>query len=82
MGTEFYLIKDIAALSNFSVYTIKYYLKLGLIQESGRSASTNFRYFNESVLDALKKIREYRKNGVSLNKIKELITAKGCDELL
>lgn len=73
MEKDLYLIKDVASLSDFSVYTIKYYLKLGLIKESGRSASTNFRFFDRSVLDVLKKIREYRKNGISLNKIKELV---------
>jgi len=75
MERNMYLVKDIAALSNFSVYTVKYYLKLGLIKETGRSACSHFRFFDESVLETLKKIQEYRKNGISLNKIRELLGA-------
>jgi DNA-binding transcriptional MerR regulator len=38
-----YLIKDLSRLSGHSVYTIKFYLKLGLIKEAGRSHVTRFR---------------------------------------
>ncbi len=68
-----YLLKDIARLSGLSVYTVKYYLKLGLIQEIGRSPSTNFRYFNDTTLERLAQIRSHRKDKLSLNKIKSLI---------
>lgn len=73
MRTSIYLIKDIARLSGLSVYTVKYYLKLGLIKEVGRSPETNFRYFDDTTLENLKTIRSYRKNRISLNKIKELM---------
>lgn len=66
---DIYLIKDLSRLSGLSVYTIKYYLKLGLIKEVGRSQETRFRYFNNSTVDELKKIIELRKNNVSVKKI-------------
>lgn len=73
MRTNIYLIKDVARLSGLSVYTIKYYIKLGLIQEIGRSPETNFRYFDDTTLGRLKEIREYRRKKVSLDKIKNLL---------
>ena len=73
MDTNIYLLKDISRASGLSVYTVKYYLNLGLIKESGRSPETNFRYFNDSVLNDLRKIRDLRKDKISLKKIKEMI---------
>ena len=68
-----YLIKDISRLSGLSVYTVKYYLKLGLIKEIARSQETNFRYFDNQTVDDLKKIIAYKKENISLAKILELM---------
>jgi DNA-binding transcriptional MerR regulator len=64
-----YLIKDLAQLSGYSVYTLKFYLKLGLIQEVDRSPETRYRYFDDTTLERLKKIRALRKEGRSLKGI-------------
>ena len=70
-----YLVKDLARLSGLSVYTVKYYLKLGLIKEVSRSPETNFRYFSDSNLEDLKKILAYKRQNMSLrtiqNRLKE-----------
>jgi len=66
-----YLIKDLARISGHSVYTIKYYLKEGLIEEIGRSPSTNFRYFDDSTVKELEKIRSLRRKGKSIAGIKD-----------
>jgi len=66
-----YLIKDLAQVSGMSIYTIKHYMKLDLVKEVGRSPGTNFRYFDESVVERLEKIRNLRKQGLSLKEIKE-----------
>ncbi|MBU3910952.1 MAG: MerR family transcriptional regulator [Candidatus Omnitrophica bacterium] len=70
---KIYLIKDLAGLSGHSIHTIKYYLKIGLIKEIGRSPETNFRYFDSTNLDALNKIRTLRKKNKSLAEIKEVL---------
>ena len=67
-----YLIKDLARLSGHSVYTLKFYLKLGLIKESGRSPQTRFRYFDDSTVAQLSKIRTWRKERKSLADIQQL----------
>ena len=64
-----YLIKDLAKISGYSTHTLKFYLRLGLLQEIGRSPSTNFRYFDHSSYERLKKIRELQKKSYSLKEI-------------
>ena len=68
-----YLIKDLARLSGQTVYTLKYYLNIGLIKEVGRSPETHFRYFDDSTLEKLKKIRELRRENKSIAEIKETL---------
>jgi MerR family transcriptional regulator, copper efflux regulator len=68
-----YLIKDLAGLSGHSIHTIKYYLNLGLIKEIGRSPETNFRYFNDTTIEILGRIRDLRRENRSLAEIKEIL---------
>jgi len=68
-----YLLKDLAKLSGHSTYTLKYYLRLGLLKEIGRSPATNFRYFDDSCCERLKRIRRLQKEKYSLKEI--------CDRL-
>mgnify|MGYP001574893361 CR=1 FL=1 len=70
---QLYMIKDVARLSGYSIYTLKFYLKLGLMQEIGRSPETRFRYFDDSTLNRLAHIRTLRKQGKGLSEIKHLL---------
>jgi len=65
-----YLIKDLARISGYSVYTLKFYLNIGLIKEVSRSPETNYRYFDDSTIKALQSIRVLRKAGRALKEIK------------
>ena len=69
--TNIYLIKDLARLTGYSIYTLKYYLKIGLIKEVSRSPETRFRYFDDSTIEWLKRIHSLRKEGKSIKEIKE-----------
>ena len=64
-------MKDLAQVTGYSTYTLKYYLQLGLFQEMGRSPLTNFRYFDEEAVVRLKEIRTMKGSGLSLNEIKQ-----------
>lgn len=64
------LIKDLAQVTGLSVYTIKFYLQRGLIKESGRTPETNFRIFDEGTVAQLMKIRQLRRQKISLEEIK------------
>lgn len=68
-----YLLKDLAQLTGYSTYTLKYYLQLGLFKEMGRSPLTNFRYFDNDSVEQLKEIRKMQSSGLSLKEIKEKI---------
>ncbi|MCX5693009.1 MAG: MerR family transcriptional regulator [Candidatus Omnitrophica bacterium] len=70
---KIYLIKDLARMSGQTVYTLKYYLNIGLIKEIGRSPETNFRYFDDGTIERLKKIRELRRENKSIAEIKEIL---------
>ena len=74
---NFYLMKDLSRLSGHSVYTLKFYLKRGLIQEIGRSPETRFRYFNDTTVERLAQIRAWRKQRKSLGEIQLLLNADG-----
>lgn len=76
MVNNLYLIKDLARISGYSIYTIKFYLKIGLIEEIGRSPETNFRYFDQTNVGTLKDIRDLRKEGKSLKEIKEHLRSR------
>lgn len=64
-----YLIKDLARITGYSIPTLKFYLKVGIIQEASRSPETRYRYFSDATIDALKKIRLLRKQGKSIKEI-------------
>ena len=71
--SNIYLIKDLSRLSGQSIHTLKFYLKLGLIQEAGRSPQTRFRYFDDATMNQLLKIRAWRKEHKSLAQIRQLL---------
>ena len=72
---QLYMLKDVARLSGQSIHTVKFYLKIGLLKEVGRSQETRFRYFDNSTIERLSKIRGWRKQGKSLAEIGMLIKA-------
>ncbi len=74
-----YLMKDLARFSGHSIHTLKFYLKRGLIQESGRSPETRFRYFDDRTLERLSKIRAWRKEGRGLSEIQRALTQDQVD---
>ena len=75
MASSLYMLKDVARLSGQSIHTIKFYLKLGLIREVGRSPETRFRFFDDSTLQRLQHIRELRKEQKSLQEIHTMLDA-------
>lgn len=68
-----YLIKDLAKISGYSTHALKFYLRKGLLKEIGRSPETNFRYFDDSSCDRLKKIRQLQKQNHSLDEILKVL---------
>lgn len=57
-------------MTGFSIYTLKYYLKIELIREVSRSPETRFRYFDDSTIERLRKIRALRRESKPIREIK------------
>ncbi len=70
-----YLTKDLARLTGLSTDTVKFYLKIGLLSEIGRSPETNFRYFDDSTVETLNKIISLRKLKQPIREIKKSLEA-------
>ena len=66
------MISDLASATGLSRYTLNFYLKLGLIEESGRTES-NYRFFDQTVVDRLHRIIGLRNKGLPLQQIKALL---------
>jgi DNA-binding transcriptional MerR regulator len=69
---KIYMISDLASATGLSRHTLNFYLKIGLIEESGRTES-NYRFFEQAVVDRLNRIIELRSKGHSLQQIKTLL---------
>jgi MerR family copper efflux transcriptional regulator len=70
------MISDLASVTGFSRHTLNFYLKIGLIQESGRTES-NYRFFDQTVVDRLNCIIRLRQERHTLNEIKGLLERDG-----
>jgi DNA-binding transcriptional MerR regulator len=66
------MISDLASATGLSRYTLNFYLKLGLIEESGRTES-NYRFFDQTVVDRLHRIIGLRNKGIPLQQVKALL---------
>ncbi|MBI4354938.1 MAG: MerR family transcriptional regulator [Candidatus Omnitrophica bacterium] len=71
-----YLLKDLSSLTGFSIYTLKFYLQLGLIHEADRSPATRFRYFDDATVARLQQIRRLRLQKRTLAEIRALLARK------
>lgn len=68
-----YMIGDLARHTKYSIDTLNYYLRIGLIKEVGRSERSNYRYFDDSTVEQIKRIQELRMKKVP---VKELLRRK------
>ncbi|MFC1564288.1 MerR family transcriptional regulator [candidate division KSB1 bacterium] len=68
-----YMIGDLARHTGFSIDTLNYYLRIGLIEEVGRSERNNYRYFDDSTLEILNKIKELRLEKIPIKEISRRI---------
>jgi MerR family transcriptional regulator, copper efflux regulator len=69
---KIYMISDLASVTGLSRHTLNFYLNLGLIKESGRTES-NYRFFDQVVVDRLHDIIRLRRAGRTLKQIKALL---------
>ncbi|MBY5034744.1 MerR family transcriptional regulator [Streptococcus gallolyticus] len=67
-----------ASMSGVSAKTLRYYESLGLILPKYIAEDTNYRYYDKATLLLIPMIKYYQQIGLSLKRIKELISFNGC----
>ena len=74
MHSKLYLIGDVAIKTGIPTVTLNYYLRVGLIKEVSRSELSNYRYFDDSSIEKINKIKKLRLKHVPIAEIKERIS--------
>jgi len=69
MAPQIYLIGDVARITELPIDTLNYYLRIGLLEEVGRSPRNNYRYFDNTSLEQIEKIKKLRLERVSIKEI-------------
>lgn len=69
-----YQIGEFSYLAETTIKTIRYYDKVGLLKPKKIDKFTNNRYYDESQIEIIKKIKEYQLAGFSLDEIKNILS--------
>ncbi|MGN7763196.1 MerR family transcriptional regulator [Paenibacillus sp. 22594] len=73
-----YTVQKLGALAGISTRTLRYYDEFGILKPA-RINSSGYRIYGQAEVDRLQQILFYRELGLSLEGIKELITAPSFD---
>lgn len=76
---DMYLSKDVSKISGVSVRTLHYYDQIGLL--SPQKKENGYRYYTEKDIDILQHILFFKKAGVSLKRIKTILTDDDASKL-
>lgn len=75
-----YTVQKLARLAGVSLRTLRYYDEIGLLKPA-RINSSGYRIYGQNEVNRLQQILFYRELGVSLESIKDIVTAPTFDEL-
>jgi len=73
-----YTVQKLGKLAGVSTRTLRYYDEIGILRPA-RINSSGYRIYGEKEVDRLQQILFYRELGVSLDSIKEIVTAPSFD---
>ncbi|KAF0824160.1 MerR family transcriptional regulator [Cytobacillus firmus] len=73
-----YTVQKLAQLAGVSSRTLRYYDEIGILKPA-RTNSSGYRIYGQKEVDRLQQILFYRELGISLDQIKEIITAHAFD---
>ena len=71
-------ISEVAEELNVSLRTLRYYDQIGLV--SPERTEGRYRMYNESDVDRIRKIIEYRETDMPISKITKILDDPGCNE--
>ena len=75
-----YTVQKLSQLAGVSTRTLRYYDEIGILKPA-RINSSGYRIYGQKEVDRLQQILFYRELGVSLETIKDIVTAPAFDEL-
>lgn len=73
-----YTVQKLGSLAGVSTRTLRYYDEIGILKPA-RINSSGYRIYGQKEVDKLQQILFYRELGVSLDSIKEIVTAPSFD---
>lgn len=73
-----YTVQKIASMAGVTTRTLRYYDEIGILKPA-RINSSGYRIYGESEVNRLQQIMFYRELGVSLEKIKQIVTEPSFD---
>lgn len=73
-----YTVQKLGSLAGVSTRTLRYYDEIGILKPARINAS-GYRIYGQAEVDRLQQILFYRELGVSLDRIKEIVTAPSFD---
>ncbi|WP_066070133.1 MerR family transcriptional regulator [Neobacillus soli] len=73
-----YTVQKLGSLAGVSTRTLRYYDEIGILKPA-RINSSGYRIYGQAEVDRLQQILFYRELGVSLDRIKEIVTAPSFD---
>jgi len=73
-----YTVQKLGSLAGVSTRTLRYYDEIGILKPA-RINSSGYRIYGQAEVDRLQQILFYRELGISLDSIKEIITAPSYD---
>lgn len=73
-----YTVQKLGHLAGISTRTLRYYDEIGILKPA-RINSSGYRIYGQAEVDRLQQILFYRELGVSLENIKDIVTAPGFD---
>ncbi|MFF2911982.1 MerR family transcriptional regulator [Paenibacillus sp. NPDC057934] len=76
--TTEYTVQKLGTLAGISTRTLRYYDEFGILKPA-RINSSGYRIYGQAEVDRLQQILFYRELGLSLDRIKELVTAPSFD---
>ena len=68
-----YQIGEFSILTETTVKTIRYYDNIGLLKPKKIDKYTNYRYYDDSQIEIINKIKDYQQAGFQLNEIKNIL---------
>lgn len=74
-----YTVQKLGSMAGVSTRTLRYYDEIGILKPA-RINSSGYRIYGQKEVDRLQQILFYRELGVSLDSIKQIVTAPSFDE--